>query len=321
MYEGSSNCVRVENQHTEWFDITTGVRQGDVLSPVLFNIVIDWIMRKVDMNTNGGIQWKNNTRLKDIEYADDVCLGASNVDQMVELTNSLATEAKKVGLEVNINKSKVMRFHIEDDSDILLEGEALENVDHFSYLGSELNTNGDIRRELNIRIGKAGITFKRLQKVWSNTGISTRLKIRLFNSLVLPVLLYGSETWKGLKEVEERLRRFESNCLRKIMKIRWYDHISEEELRLRSGQESVVKKLGRNRWRYLGHVLRMDDSRLAKQVLGWKPDGRRRVGRPKETWRRTLERDIRLHGTNWNELEDLAQDRKQWRTITDLWAT
>jgi len=73
-----------------------------------------------------------------------------------------------------------------------------------------------------------------MEKVWNEDGMSLRTKLKLFNGIVLSVL-YGCETWKGLREIEERVKRFESGCLRKIMKIRWFDMVSEEELRQRTG--------------------------------------------------------------------------------------
>ena len=82
---------------------------------------------------------------------------------------------------------------------------------------------------MGIRIGKAGAVFSKMKKVWNNRGMSLKTKLKLFNGTVISILLYGCETWKGLKEVETKVRVFESNCLRKIMNIKWYDHITEEK--------------------------------------------------------------------------------------------
>ena len=111
--------------------------------------------------------------------------------------------------------------------------------------------------------------------MWTSPGIALKTKLKLFNAIVLSILLYGSETWKGLKEIEHRLRIFERNCLRRIMSIKCYEHITEEEVRRRSGQQGMVQKLRHQRWRYYGHVLRMGEERLLKQVLSWTPEGSR----------------------------------------------
>ena len=132
-----------------------------------------------------------------------------------------------------------------------------------------------------------------LQKVWNAHNVTLSTKLKLFNSIVVSVLIYGCESWKGLKEVENRVRRFESGCLRKICKIRWTDHVSEEELRRRTGQPSVIGVIKRKRWRWYGYVLRMPPCRVPKQAISWAPAGRRSVGRPKDTWRRTIARETR----------------------------
>ena len=97
--------------------------------------------------------------------------------------------------------------------------------------------------------------------------------------------------------------------------------MSEEQVRERSGQKSVIGKIRYHRWRWYGHVLRMPVNRLPKQALGWTPEGTRRVGRPKDTWRRTIARDKQENNIDVN-VEDLAQRRGDWRNfITALWAT
>ena len=110
-----------------------------------------------------------------------------------------------------------------------------------------------------------------------------KMKLKFFNGTVIPVLLYDSVAWKGLKEVETKLRVFESNCLRKVMSIKWFEHVTEEEVRKRNGQQSVIQTLKTERWRYYGHMLRMNEEKLPKQVLIWRTEGSRRQGRPKDT--------------------------------------
>ena len=106
------------------------------------------------------------------------------------------------------------------------------------------------------------------------------------------------------------------------MKIRWFDRVSEEEIRRRTGQRSIVEELKKSRWRWYGHVLRMPDQRIPKQAMNWRPAGRRRVGRPKDTWQRTIEREMRQRDLNVEDVEARAQDRDAWREfVADLWST
>ena len=320
MFEGSESCVRVGQEHTDWFEITTGVRQGDVLSPLLFNIVIDYTMGKLQQ-VEGGLRWTAPNILKGLAYADDICLLGEDVDSIIALTDTLNAEAKKLGLNINTQKTKTMKLMTADGRGVTVDGQELENVDSFVYLGSTLCEDGDVRKEVRARIGKASAAFNGLKNVWSSTGITRKTKLQLFNAIVMAVLLYCCESWKGLRDIELRVRRFESNCLRKIMNIRWFEHISEEQVRERSGQRSVIEKIRYHRWRWYGHVLRMPEDRLPKQALGWTPEGSRRVGRPKDTWRRTIAKDKRERNIDVN-VEELAQRRDDWRNfITALWAT
>ena len=88
-----------------------------------------------------------------------------------------------------------------------------------------------VRKEVGIRVGNAGSIFSKMRKVWYSRGISLNTKVKLFNGTVVPILMHSSdETWEGLKDVENILRVFERNRLRKIMNIKWYEHIAEEEV-------------------------------------------------------------------------------------------
>ena len=211
------------------------VRQGISLSPLLFNIVLNFVMRRVEL-AGEGIELTSGRRLRDLAYADDICLLADDLEDLRVLTEAVVCEAGKVGLKVNTRKTEIMNVRTNDNRPVIIENEPLQEVDKFVYLGCEIRKDGDIRNEVSIRIGKAGAAFRNMEKVWNEDGMSLRTKLKLFNSIVLSVLLYGSETWKGLREVEERVRRFESGCLRKILKIRWYDMVSEDELRQRTEQ-------------------------------------------------------------------------------------
>lgn len=321
MYDGSESCVRVSQGQTDFFGVDSGVRQGDSLSPLLFNIVLDFVMKKVEL-AGGGIEWSAGRRLKDLAYADDICLLADDVQDLRRMTETIVCEAGKVGLRVNTRKTEIMKIRTQDTSQIIIEGETLQEVEKFVYLGCEMRNDGDIRNEVGIRIGKAGAAFRNMVKVWNENGMSLRTKLKLFNSIVLSVLLYGSESWKGLREIEERVRRFESGCLRKIMKIRWFDMVSEQELRRRTGQQTITEKLRINRWRWYGHVLRMPEQRTPKQALHWRPVGRRRVGRPKDTWQRTIQREMTEKILDRADVEARADDRGAWRKfVADLWTT
>ena len=111
-----------------------------------------------------------------------------------------------------------------------------------------------------------------------------------------------------------RLNAFENKCLRKIIGIKWNEFKINEEIRKRTKQTKVSETIKKKRWTYVGHILRRQEQRITRQAMNWKATGRRRRGRPKETLRRTLEREAREIGVeSMKEIEQLAQDRNVWR--------
>ena len=140
--------------------------------------------------------------------------------------------------------------------------------------------------------------------------------MRIFQSNVISVLLYGCETWKMNEGDEKCLDTFVHTCLRRILKIFWPTRISNDEVRSVAGIERVSTQIRKRRWRYIGHVLRKkpdDDQRIA---LKWTPDGKRKRGRPRETWRRTVERERgKLGFKSWEAAGAAARDRQLWRSF------
>ena len=125
MFQGSESCVRVGQEHTDWFEITTGVRQGDVFSPLLFNIVLDYTTKKMN-RVDGGLRWTHETTLKGLAYADDICQMGDDVDNVVALIDSLNAENKKMGLNRNTQKSKILKLMNDDERNVTVDGDNLE---------------------------------------------------------------------------------------------------------------------------------------------------------------------------------------------------
>ena len=103
---------------------------------------------------------------------------------------------------------------------MIIDDTYLEEVEKFTYLGCEIRNDGDERNEVGIRIGKVGGAFRMLDKIWNAHKVLLSNKLKLFNGIVISVLIYGSDSWKGLQEIENIVRRIQSGCLRTIMKIR-----------------------------------------------------------------------------------------------------
>ena len=140
-------------------------------------------------------------------------------------------------------------------------------------------------------------------------------KIRLYNSNVKSVLLYGSECWRVTKTDMRVLSSFHHSCLRQICKIFWLNRISNENLLEMPNSTCVLKEIQQRCFRSLGHVLRMPVSNITRIVLRWTPQGKRPRGRPKTTWCRTIESELKELDMTWGKAETKAKDRTGWRNL------
>ena len=214
-------------------------------------------------------------------------------------TNALATTAGNIDLKINIKKTRHLKMSGRNNESITVNGEVVDEVDHFTYLGSMVSTSGDGEEEILVRISKAIQAFASFRGTWRSKNISQKTKIRFFKSNVLSTLLYGAESWKMTKTISHKLEVFQSKCLRRTFPIYWPQTNSNYELRRRTGTEPIKQQVRRKRWKCIGHVLRMPPAALPRVALRWTPDGRRKRGRPKETWRRTVEKEMKEN--SWND--------------------
>nr|KAG5687136.1 hypothetical protein BaRGS_034049 [Batillaria attramentaria] len=196
-------------------------------------------------------------------------------------------------------------------------GEPIREVESFVYLGSVVDGQGGTDRDVTARIGKARAAMVMLKNVWASKVVSIRTKLRIFNSNVKSVLLYGCETWRTTKTMQQKIQTFLNTCLRRIFNIRWPEKIRNEELWERAGQEPVAKQILRRKWGWIGHTLRKPASSTTRQALTWNPQGKRKRGRPRNSWRRDTEAELCKQGTNWTGVARLAQNRVRWRRVVD----
>ena len=314
MYRNSKCAVIDGIETSQWFDVKSGVKQECVMSGLLFLKVMDWIMTKTVENDNNGIRWNFTTVLEDIDFADDLVLLSSTKTHIQKKVDRLNKHSEAIGMKTSIKKTKLMRYNAKDQTPVSIDGKDVEDVDSFTYLGAIVNKTGGAEQDITARVGKARPSFNKLTKVGKSSQYSMRTKTRIFNSNVLTVLLYGSETWHMTKRDEDKLDSFQHKCLRKILKIYWPMKATNEEVRKRTGSERLSTQIRTRRWTWIGHVLRMKPDSLPRTALNWAPEGKRKGGRPRETWRRTVEKERSKMGfRTWTEAARTAIDRKRWK--------
>ena len=175
---------------------------------------------------------------------------------------------------------------------IMVNGQVVDEVDHFTYLGSKVSTSGDGEEEIVVRISKARQAFASLWGTWRSKNISQKSKIRFFKSNVFSTLLYGAESWKMTKTISHKLEVFQNKCLHRTLRIYWPQTVSNYELCRRTGTEPITQQVRQKRWTWIGHVLRMPPAAIyttsCPQVDPWWPQKKRQTERNMEedSWER-----------------------------------
>jgi len=173
-------------------------------------------------------------------------------------------------------------------------GHSLEEVTEFTYLGSVQSTTGRCQPDIIRRIGIASTAMHSVKKVWRQTRLQLQTKLRLYQTCVLSILLYGSETWTLLQEDLRKLEVFHMRSKRMILGIRWHDFVRNTEVVDRINLPCVQDIIAKRQNSLFGHVVRLDDHTPAHRALSqvaaartgprFGPGWRRRPGRPRHSW-------------------------------------
>ena len=141
-------------------------------------------------------------------------------------------------------------------ADFHVNGEKLTKVDHFKYLGSYVSNDCMLDKEITVRIQAASSAVGKLrERVFHCRELTTETKLKLYNQCVVPVMVYGSETWTLYRHQIKKLRTIQQRHLRSILKIKWDDYVTNDEVLDRAMAEDIENILIRNRLRLLGHVV------------------------------------------------------------------
>ena len=313
MHENTSCKVMVDGCLTDPFEVKSGVLQGGILSPLLFILVIDFIMKKVKAETDAGIDWVVNGKLLDLDYADDIILICNGPEEMQRVLDCLVNEGRKVGLVINHRKTEIMNMNIENAQNCSIEGSAIKEVDRFKYLGTYLTKDGSLKLEFEERLRRAHQAMGMLKNIWNNNNFSVHTKIKIYKVMVRSILIYGHESWYSTVTTDNKLLAFENKALRRILGIKWWDRVSNSRIREITGVQPVDEFVRFSRWKWLGHVLRKQG--IVRTIPGCIAPGRRSRGRPRETWLRTMRREA--GDECWEVIEELAQDRAWWREFIE----
>ena len=208
MYSNVKSSVRIDSKITEYFDCFSGVKQGCVLSPLLFSLFLSELQSELINSTTKGIDiFSDPIGVLLLMYADDLALVSDNVIDLQRKIDCLEKYCNKWGLTVNMSKTKVVVFKnggfVKESEKWYFGGEKVQVVADYNYLGvifgSSLNWSKCVKN-LSAKARKAVAGIKRLQFTLVSIPVNTLFKI--FDTKVKPILLYGSEVW-GFQKYDE----------------------------------------------------------------------------------------------------------------------
>ena len=190
LYAGQEATVRTGHGSTDWFQIRKGVRKGCILSPCLFNLYAEHIMRNAgldDVQAEIKIAGRN---INNFRYADDTTLMAESEEELKSLLMKVKEESENVGLKLNIQKTKIMA-----SGPITSWQTDGETVRDFILGGSKITGDGDCSHEIKrcLLLGRKVMTI--LDRILKSRDITLPTKVHLGKAVVFPVVMYGSENW------------------------------------------------------------------------------------------------------------------------------
>ena len=254
MYAGQEATVRTGHGPTDWFQVGKGVCQGCILSPCLFNLYAEYIMRNAGLEeAQAGIKIAGRT-INNLRYADDTTLMVESEEELKSLLMKVKEDCEKVGLKLNIQKTKVMASGPITSWEI--DGETAETVSDFIFLGSKITADGDCSHEIKRCLLLGRKVMPNLDSIFKSRDITLPTKVHLVKAVVFLVVIYGCESWTVKKAECRRVDAFELWCWRRLLRVPWTSRRSNQsilkEISPGCSLEGLMLKL---KLQYFGHFM------------------------------------------------------------------
>ena len=313
LYDNATSAVIFNSSIGDWFR-TVGVRQGCLLSPMLFKNFLERIMTDALGNHQGTLSIGGRT-ITNLRFADDIDSLAGDEQELANSVERLEKTSTSYGMEISAEKTKLMTNNTQGIStEVKVNGQRLETVKSFRYLGSIITDEGS-KPEILARIAQTTAALTRLKPLWNDRNITVSSKIRLMRSLVMSIFLYASETWTLSADLQKRIQTMEMRCFWKILHISYKDHVTNEAVRNKIKQaigpyDDLLTTVKKRKLKWYGHVSR--SSGLEKTILQGTVRGGRRRGRQKKRWEDNIKE---WTGMEFADSQRAVENRETWREL------
>ena len=193
LYAGQETTVRTRHGKMDWLKIGKGVHQDCILSPCLFNLYAEYIMQNIRLDdSQAGIKIARRN-INDLRYADDTTRMAESEEELKSLLMKMKEECEKSGLKLNIQKTKIMASS--PITSWQIDGETVETVTDFIFLGSKITVNCDCSHEIktHLLLGRRATT--NLENILKSRDVTLLTKVCVVKPMLFPVVMYGCESW------------------------------------------------------------------------------------------------------------------------------
>ena len=213
--------------------------------------------------------------INNLRYADDITLMAESDEELKSLLMKVKEESEKVGLKLNIQKTKIMASGPITSWEI--NGETVETVSDFIFLSSKITANGDCSHEIKRHLLLERKVMTNLDSIFKSRDITLPTKVHLVKAMVFPVVMYECESWTVKKAERQRIDAFELWCWRRLLRVPWAARRSNQSILKISPRCSLEGLMLKLKLQYFGDLMLRADS-LEKTLMLGGIGGRRRRG-------------------------------------------
>ena len=240
-------------------------------------------------------------------FADDIVICEETREEVERILESWRYALERTGMKVSRSKTKYLCINGgNDDETVKMEDAKVPRVKEFKYLGSTMQESGGCEREVKKRVQAGWNGWRKVSGVICDRRLPTRVKGKMYSSVLRPTMVYGLETVAVTKKQVEEMEIAEMKMLRFAMGVTRKDKIRNKYMYI-SGTVKVERlgmKMREGRLRWYGHVIRRDQEYVGRKMMEMELPGKRRRGRPKRRFLDVMKEDMGEVGVKETDVED-----------------